>query len=133
AEADPDNPLQLVTDILTYHVSPGEQDAEAVLASDTLATVNGATIGVDGTTLVDQDPDNADPTLIQTDIAASNGIAHAIDEVLLPADIPAVDDDRPGDDEEAVVVDDDVSGFGEALLAIGLAGLVAFLVGGVAF
>ncbi|MEL7262501.1 MAG: fasciclin domain-containing protein [Pseudomonadota bacterium] len=133
AEADPDNPLQLVTDILTYHVSPGEQDAEAVLASDTLATVNGATIGVDGTTLVDQDPDNADPTLIQTDIAASNGIAHAIDEVLLPVDIPAVDDDRPGDDEDPVVVDDDDSGFGEALLAIGLAGLVAFLVGGVAF
>ena len=132
AAADPENPLQLVTDILTYHVSPGAQDAEAVLGSDTLATVNGAEIGVDGTTLVDQDADNADPTLIQTDIEATNGIAHAIDQVLLPVDIAAVDDDRPGDDEEEPATDDDDSGFGEALLAIGLVGLVAMMFGGFA-
>ncbi|MEO0666622.1 MAG: fasciclin domain-containing protein [Pseudomonadota bacterium] len=129
AAADPENPLQLVTDILTYHVSPGAQDAEAVLASETLATVNGETIGVEGTTLVDQDADNADPTLIDTDIAASNGIAHAIDEVLLPVDIPEVDDVRPTDEE--VVVDDDDGGFGEALVAVGLLGLVALLFGGI--
>ena len=110
AAADPDNPLQLVTDILTYHVSPGAQDAEAVLASETLATVTGATIGVEGTTLVDQDADTAAPTLIDPDIAASNGIAHAIDEVLLPVDIPEVDDVRPTDEE--VVVDADDGGFG---------------------
>ena len=129
AAADPENPLQLVTDILTYHVSPGAQDAEAVLASETLATVNGETIGVEGTTLVDQDADNADPTLIDTDIAASNGIAHAIDEELLPVDIPEVDDVRPTDEEG--VVDDDDGGFGEALVAVGLLGLVALLFGGI--
>ena len=126
AEADPDNPLGLVTDILTYHVSPGIQDAEDVLASDTLATVNGATVGVDGTTLIDQDPDNADPTLVETDIAASNGIGHAIDEVLLPVDVAAADDQRPGDVVEIVIEDGD----GEDDFSIILAGIgLIFLIG----
>ena len=131
AAADPSNPLQLVTDILTYHVSPGEQDATAVLGSTTLNTVNGATIGVDGTTLVDQDPDNADPSIIQTDIEASNGIAHAIDEVLLPVDVSEADNERPEiEEDDSDDDDDDDGGFGAALAAIGLIGILAFLGGG---
>lgn len=119
-EADPENPLALVTDILTYHVSPGEQDAEAVLGSDTLVTLQGGTIGVDGTTLVDADPDNADASIIATDISASNGIAHVIDEVMLPADVAAADDDpdTPAEPEE-----DDGGGFGEIFFALGFLGL----------
>ncbi|TDA70797.1 hypothetical protein E0702_18675, partial [Halomonas marinisediminis] len=37
--------------------------------------------------LVDADPDIGDLALIETDIAATNGIAHVLDGVLLPADI----------------------------------------------
>lgn len=129
AEADPDNPLALVNDILTYHVSPGIQDADAVLGSDTLNTVNGATIGVEGTTLVDQDPDNADPSIIQTDIEASNGIAHAIDEVLLPVDVAAADDQRPGDVVEVVIEEEDDDDFGAILAGISLIFLIGALGG----
>ncbi|MEX0367091.1 MAG: fasciclin domain-containing protein [Ruegeria sp.] len=81
------DPIPLLTDILLYHVSDGAQDSTAVLGSSTLDTLLGATIGVDGTTLVDNDPDVSDPTLIATDIPASNGIAHVIDGVLLPVDV----------------------------------------------
>lgn len=129
AIADPENPLQLVTDILSYHVVPGDLSSEDVLAADTLSTLGGGEIGVDGTTLVDADPDNNDPTIIATDIGASNGTAHVIDEILLPVDVADADgdDDTPGDGDP-VVEDDDDGGLGDglaAILAFGLLGLLA--------
>jgi len=81
------DPIPLLTAVLTYHISPGAKDATAVLGSSTIETLQGATLGVDGTTLVDADPDIADPSIIATDLAASNGIAHVIDGVLLPTDL----------------------------------------------
>ena len=81
------DPIALLTDILLYHVSEGAQDSTAVLGATTIDTLLGATLGVDGTSLVDNDPDIANPTLIATDIPASNGIAHVIDGVLLPVDV----------------------------------------------
>jgi uncharacterized surface protein with fasciclin (FAS1) repeats len=127
ADADPENPLALVTDILTYHISPGAQDAEAVLAADEIETLNGATIAVDGTTLVDLDDSFADPNLIATDIEASNGIAHVLDGILLPADLGGDDEDTSLPMEEEVVADDDDDGgFGTLLLGLGLIGLLAF-------
>ena len=83
------DPLPLLTNILAYHVSPGaKQLAEVALLSE-VETLQGGTFGVSGTTLVDNEPDIADPSLVATDIVASNGIVHAIDRVLLPVDIPA--------------------------------------------
>ncbi|WP_299599899.1 fasciclin domain-containing protein [uncultured Tateyamaria sp.] len=88
------DPIPLLTDILLYHVSPGAQDAEAVLGASTLDTLLGATLGVDGTQLVDNDPDVADPNIIEVNLEASNGIAHVIDGVLLPVDV--LPDNGPG-------------------------------------
>ena len=72
-----------LTSILTYHVVAGEVDAATAISLDgqTAATVNGAEIAisvVDGNVMID------DATVIIPDVAASNGIIHAIDSVLLP-------------------------------------------------
>ena len=83
------NPLPLLTAILTYHVSPGAAQLSQVAGLNEVATLQGGTIGIDGTTLVDAEPDLADPNLVATDIQVSNGIVHVIDRVLLPVDIPA--------------------------------------------
>ena len=69
--------------ILTYHVVPGNVPAADVVTLDgqSVATVNGAevTIAVDGETVMVNDA-----TVVTTDIAASNGVIHVIDSVLLP-------------------------------------------------
>ncbi|MDT3435644.1 fasciclin domain-containing protein [Haloarcula sp. 1CSR25-25] len=68
-----------LTEILTYHVTPGRRDAESVTTSSELPTLNGAKIDVDGT---DLNGDQAD--IVATNIEPSNGIIHVIDGVLLP-------------------------------------------------
>ena len=68
-----------LTEILTYHVTPGRRDAESVTTSDELPTLNGAKIDVEGT-----DPDGDQADVVATDLEASNGIVHVIDGVLLP-------------------------------------------------
>ena len=85
------DPIPLLTAILTYHVSAGAKDSTAVLATDTIETLQGGTIGRDGTTLIDADPELPNPTLVDTDIMASNGIVHVLDGVLLPVDILPTD------------------------------------------
>jgi len=68
--------------ILTYHVVPGK-----VMAADVkpgkVATVEGSkiTIKADGGVTVDK------ATVTATDVAASNGVIHVIDSVLVPADV----------------------------------------------
>lgn len=76
----PENKDQL-TEILTYHVLPGKVMA-ADVAGQRLspATVNGKTVHVDGRDGVKVN----DATVIGADIAASNGVIHVIDKVLLP-------------------------------------------------
>jgi uncharacterized surface protein with fasciclin (FAS1) repeats len=80
----PANKQQLAA-ILAYHVLPA-----AVMAKDvkpgTVQTVNGATLTVaveDGTVIVTDGQGN-EAKVIATDIAASNGVIHVIDAVLLP-------------------------------------------------
>ena len=75
----PENKEKL-TAVLTYHVVPG-----AVMSGDlsngmTAATVNGAdvTIMTEGGVKVN------DATVTTADIAASNGVIHVIDKVILP-------------------------------------------------
>lgn len=85
------NPIDLLTTILTYHVAPVGLDSTSVLSSSSIATVQGGSLGVSGATLVDADPDIADPNIIATDIPAINGIIHGIDGVLLPVDVLASD------------------------------------------
>ncbi len=76
----PENRDQLVS-ILTYHVVAGKVMAADVVKLDNATTVNGSDvdISVDGETVrIDQ------ANVISADIAASNGVIHVIDAVILP-------------------------------------------------
>ncbi|KGD86558.1 Nex18 symbiotically induced protein [Rhizobium sp. YS-1r] len=76
----PENKAKL-TAILTYHVVPGTVKAEQVTTLDEVKTVNGTTAKIstgDGKVMIN------DATVVKADIAASNGIIHVIDKVILP-------------------------------------------------
>lgn len=67
--------------VLTYHVVAGEVLAEDVVTLDEATSVQGDTIDIslaDGSVKVDQ------ANVIQTDVRASNGVIHVIDQVILP-------------------------------------------------
>lgn len=67
--------------ILTYHVVAGRLNAGDVVGRDELVTLQGQRLPVvvtDGVVTV------GGATVVQTDIAASNGFIHVIDSVLLP-------------------------------------------------
>lgn len=76
----PENKDQLVA-ILTYHVVPGKVEAAEVVKMDEAKTVNGkmVDIKVEGDTAMVNDA-----KVTKTDIAASNGVIHVIDTVILP-------------------------------------------------
>ncbi|MEM9320786.1 MAG: fasciclin domain-containing protein [Pseudomonadota bacterium] len=84
------DPIPLLTEILTFHVSPSSLQASQILSGDPIATLQGGTLDVDGLQLVDADPGLPNPGLIATDIPASNGIVHVIDGVLQPIETSAV-------------------------------------------
>jgi serralysin len=84
-------PATTIRDVILYHVSAGAKSLADIVASPTVATLNGQTLTADGITLVDREPDLINPSLVQTDIHASNGIVHVIDRVLLPVDLPGND------------------------------------------
>jgi uncharacterized surface protein with fasciclin (FAS1) repeats len=69
-----------LTKVLTYHVVPGEVRAADVIQLASAKTVQGQSISIDATSGVKVDNAN----VIQTDIAASNGVIHVIDSVILP-------------------------------------------------
>ncbi len=74
---------ETLTSILTYHVLAGEVDAATAISLDgqTAETVNGAEISIN---VVDDNVLINDATVILPDVAASNGVIHGIDTVLLP-------------------------------------------------
>ena len=76
----PENKQQLI-DILTYHVVAGEVYAADVTKLSSAETVQGDSVQIsmhDGAVMID----NAH--VVSTDIAASNGVIHVIDAVILP-------------------------------------------------
>lgn len=67
--------------ILTYHVVPGSVRAEQVVKLKKAKTVNGQSLSIKvnkNTVMV------GSAQVVKTDIAASNGVIHVIDTVLLP-------------------------------------------------
>lgn len=75
----PENKAQLIA-VLTYHVVPGKVMAADVAGLKSAGTVNGKPIRIDTSNGVKVD--NA--TVTATDIAASNGVIHVLDSVILP-------------------------------------------------
>ena len=85
----------LVADVLLYHVKSGSSSLEELQDARLVDTAfSGAQVGIDGTELVDADPQIENPNLILplTDIEAANGAIQAIDRVLLPIDVGPVED-----------------------------------------
>jgi len=71
-----------LTKVLTYHVIAGNVPSSTVVTLADAATVEGRKITiavVDGKVVI-----NGTSTVTATDIAASNGVIHVIDTVLLP-------------------------------------------------
>lgn len=79
----PEN-VEVLRSILTYHVVSGEVFAADVTTGD-VTTVEGSTFAVDTSAGV---VINGSANVTATDIAASNGVIHVIDAVILP---PGVD------------------------------------------
>jgi uncharacterized surface protein with fasciclin (FAS1) repeats len=70
-----------LTKVLTYHVVPGKVMAADVVKLEQAKTVEGSSVDikvVDGKVMVD------DANVSATDIAASNGVIHVIDTVIMP-------------------------------------------------
>ena len=84
----PENKQQLVN-VLMYHVVSGNVTSDQVVKLSGAKTLNGQRVNIrvqDGRVQVDKS------TVVQADIACSNGVIHQIDSVLLPSpdNIPAV-------------------------------------------
>jgi uncharacterized surface protein with fasciclin (FAS1) repeats len=83
------NPIPLLTQVLTYHVTEGALARRDIVGATEIPTLlEGATLRPFGNELRDGDPDAADPRLIGRGETASNGRLQAIDGVLLPLDLP---------------------------------------------
>ena len=82
-----------LTAVLTYHVVAGKFEAAAVIdainennGKFTVTTVQGGTITLslkDGKVLL-TDAKGGTATVVMADVAASNGVIHAIDTVVMP-------------------------------------------------
>ncbi|MDX1992198.1 MAG: BMP family ABC transporter substrate-binding protein [bacterium] len=92
---------ETLTNILTYHVVEGEVLAADLEDGQTVTTLQGGEITVaiaeDGTVTL-----NDTATVVLADVAASNGVIHAIDAVLLPPDLAGADATEEATEEAAV-------------------------------
>jgi uncharacterized surface protein with fasciclin (FAS1) repeats len=67
--------------VLTYHVVPGKVTSKEVVKLNSAKTVEGSTVSIKasgGQVMVDE------ARVTKADIAASNGVIHVIDKVILP-------------------------------------------------
>ncbi|MEZ4657199.1 MAG: fasciclin domain-containing protein [Caldilineaceae bacterium] len=89
--ADPD----ALTNVLLYHVAPGAVMSSDLTDGQSVGTVQGSpvTIGVSGGAYTVNDAN-----IIAADVAASNGVIHAIDAVLLP---PGTEEAMPAEETPA--------------------------------
>jgi uncharacterized surface protein with fasciclin (FAS1) repeats len=78
-------PQDVLTEILLYHVAHGRRDAEDVLDSSRIRTLQRGFVFQSGGVLTDAV--GYDSNIIVTDVPAANGIIHAIDAVLLPYEL----------------------------------------------
>lgn len=84
---------ELLTSILLYHVVSGSVLAADVVGLDSATTLNGASIDI---SVSDSGVMINNANVVQADVAASNGVIHIIDAVLLPPAATAVEVDTWG-------------------------------------
>jgi uncharacterized surface protein with fasciclin (FAS1) repeats len=72
----------LVTEVLLYHVAPGNRDSGDVIGSDRIRTLQGGFLFQDGGILTDTNGRMSN--IIAVDFFADNGVVHVIDRVVLP-------------------------------------------------
>ena len=102
--------------VLTYHVIPNMTvKAADIPYGDSIETVNGQAFSIsDANIIMDASGDTS--KIIKTDVLATNGVIHLIDDVLLPTDKSIVD---------LTVATEDLSILKEAVVASGLADALA--------
>ena len=74
----------LLTKVLTYHVVSGKVLKAQVPVNTPITTVEGETFTVSSAFVI-TDKRGRTANIIATDVAASNGVVHVIDKVILPA------------------------------------------------
>ena len=99
----PEN-LDLLTDILTYHVVP-----DSVMSGDLAPGLVETLEGSDLTVAIDEDMATVDDAeIVAVDIPATNGVIHIIDGVLVPEEVAAALGERLAEeDEEDVIVEEE--------------------------
>lgn len=75
--------VETLTEVLLYHVSPGNRLSQSVLSANRIRMLNKDFLFVDGLTL-EGNASSADLVVDLVDIRARNGVIHVIDFVLLP-------------------------------------------------
>ena len=70
------------TAVLTYHVVTGANVLSNAIPTTAITTFQGGTFTIAGTVITDES--DRDTNIVLTDVQASNGIIHAVDQVLLP-------------------------------------------------
>lgn len=111
----------LLTSVLQYHVVAGRIPGSAVPLDKAINPVGGGFFKIDkvGASLVITDGRNRKSNIVQADIAATNGVIHAIDKVLLPADKNIVQTAIATADFSILVEAVTAAGLGETLSAPG--------------
>lgn len=119
---------ELLTTILTYHVVEGAVDSTTVASLDgaSAPTLQGeeVTVAVDGESISILSGAPTPANVVVADVAACNGIIHAIDYVLLPPSVAdalglgGAEEDAAGEEEAAA--DEEAAGEEEELADTGV-------------
>merc|ERR1712118_189633 len=126
-----DVPVDLLQEVLLYHVVPAVAFLTDLTDGQVLPTLNGAELVVDLSSGVMIDGIGSDATVIFPDIVAGDSVVHVIDAVLLPfstggdAEEPV---EEPAEEESIASVasgEEDLSILVEAVVAAGLLDAVA--------
>ncbi len=75
---------EYLVQIITYHMIRGKHKASDLSAENELESVEGALLSISGQ---DGKVQINNATVTQADISASNAVIHAIDKLLIPADV----------------------------------------------
>jgi len=124
-----DVPVDLLQEVLLYHVVPAVAFSTDLTDGQVLPTLNGAELVVDLSSGIVIDGIGSDATVLLPNIDAGDSVVHVIDAVLLPFSTDAEEPvEEPAEEESIAEVASDVSDLSilvEAVVAAGLLDAVA--------